>query len=194
MRRAGARRLRRASASAGESRAHRPPYSTAPVGKVRRAGGVQIGPGTEARVNAGMFFQHLQGLCVQFAAFTLKIGAVRPASPAAFVPIQPQPGQVLLQKARVLRACSVGRPDLRSAVGSVRPRLRAESQASTAQNTLPRCIRPEGLGAKRPHTSVRSRMAVLRPPDAARVSFLRAGRVLRRKGAQVYRGRAGHLP
>ena len=73
------------------------------VGKVRRAGGVQIGPGTEARVNAGMFFQHLQGLCVQFAAFTLKIGAVRPASPAAFVPIQPQPGQVLLQKARVLR-------------------------------------------------------------------------------------------
>ena len=54
------------------------------------------------------------------------------------------------------------------------PWLRAESHAQRQLNTLPRCIRPEGDGAKRPTTGAGAEAAGVVGASAAGVAMLRA--------------------
>ena len=70
------------------------------------------------------------------------------------VPVQPQPAQVVGQLLGVLLTAPV-RVQVLQPEHHPSPRAAAErtdSQASRPENRLPRCIRPLGLGAKRPRS------------------------------------------
>ena len=68
------------------------------------------------------------------------------------------------------------------------PWLRAESHEHRQLNTLPRCMRPEGDGAKRPTTGAGAEAGGVAPASAAGVAMLR---VLISMRTSIARGLAG---
>ena len=69
------------------------------------------------------------------------------------------------------------------------PWLRAESHAHRQLNTLPRCMRPEGDGAKRPTTGVGTEAGCVVGASAAGVAMLRALMSMRTSIARSAMGR-----
>ncbi len=106
---------------------------------------VQGGAGTEARVNFGFLPQDGVIFLVNSGAVAL-IPTVA-ADGAALVPVKAKPVQVVLDQVGIAARAAPGVQILDPEQAA--PAFCAGGESS-AQRTLPRCIRPLGEGAKRP--------------------------------------------
>lgn len=120
------------------------------VALMRRLRGHDVGAGAVAGIGKAGSGKPPQGILIDVAAEALHIWSVRTGSvDSPLVPVKTEPMQVILNLTGIFKAGTL-RVKILYAKNPAVALTFAESQETSAENTLPRCILPVGEGANLP--------------------------------------------